>query len=306
MRNTFVDELLNIASHNNKIMLLTGDLGFGVMEKFQEQLPNQFLNCGVAEQNMTAIASGLAMSGMIPFTYSIGNFPTFRCLEHIRNDVAYHKLSVKIVSIGSGFSYGQLGMSHHATEDLSVMRSIPELSVYSPASKDEVKQITKNIIEKDGPAYLRLDKSVGITGINSQNFNFEKATSFMKGDEITVISIGAISEEVYDACNALKKESISCDFLSVHSLKPIDKESILKSIKKTKKVITIEEHSIIGGLGSTISEICSEECIELLKFKRMGLKDEFSSVVGDQDFLRKYYEIDSKSIYNEIIKLIKN
>jgi transketolase len=306
MRNTFVSQLLNIALDNEKIMLLTGDLGFGVVEEFQNKLPNQFLNCGVAEQNMTAVASGLAMTGMIPFTYSIGNFPTLRCLEHIRNDVAYHKLSVKIVSIGAGFSYGQLGMSHHSTEDLSIMRSIPELSVYSPCSIDEVKMLVPDIITKDGPGYLRLDKSIGITGVDSQNYSFEKATSILEGNDITVLSTGAITSEVYNACKVLNKEdSISCDFLSVHSIKPIDKKNILKSINKTKKVITVEEHSIVGGLGSAVAEICSEECIELLKFKRIGLKDEFSSIVGDQNFLRKYYRLDSKSVYNEIKKLVK-
>ena len=278
-------------------MLLTGDLGFGVLEEFAEKLPDQYINCGVAEQNMTAVAAGLALEGKIPFTYSIGNFPTLRCLEHIRNDVAYHDLPVKIVCIGGGFSYGQLGMSHHATEDLSIMRSIPGMSIYVPCSENQVAHLAEHIVKKAGPSYLRIDKDVGSSSTMLDNEVFESATVLRKGSDLTIIATGGIVNEAEEAAKVLEKnDSISCDLLAIHSIKPIDKESIISSIKKTKRVITLEEHTIEGGLGSIVSELCCDACLELKAFKRIGLNNKFSSLVGDQNFLRSKYLMDADSI----------
>jgi transketolase len=303
MRNAFVDRLLDLAREDSRIMLLTGDLGFGVLEKFSETIPEQFINCGVAEQNMTAVASGLALEGKIPFTYSIGNFPTLRCLEQIRNDIAYHDLPVKIVCIGGGFSYGQLGMSHHATEDLSIMRSIPGMSVYAPCSKEQAACLTSYIINKPGPCYFRLDKAEGSKRVELSNCIFEKVDLIEEGSDLTILATGSIIKEAESAYGMLTKDSISCDLLAVHSIKPIDRVRIIESIKKTRRVITVEEHSINGGLGSIIAEICSDECLELTSFKRIGLNDVFSSIVGDQEFLREYYSIDAESIYTAARRL---
>ena len=303
MRNSFINELFKIAITDNRVMLLTGDLGFGVLEEFAEKLPDQYINCGVAEQNMTAVAAGLALEGKIPFTYSIGNFPTLRCLEHIRNDVAYHDLPVKIVCIGGGFSYGQLGMSHHATEDLSIMRSIPGMSIYVPCSENQAAYIAEHVIKKSGPSYLRLDKDVGSTSTLLDNEEFESATVLRKGSDLTIMTTGGIVKEAEKAAKVLESnDSISCDVLAIHSIKPIDNESIINSIKKTKRVITLEEHTIEGGLGSIVSELCCDSCLELKAFKRIGLDNEFSSLVGNQDFLRAKYRMDADSIYLEARK----
>ena len=159
MRDTFIEQLTKIARNDPNVLLLTGDLGFGVFENFRKEYPKQFLNVGVAEQNMSMIAAGLALKGKRVFTYSIGNFPTLRCLEQIRNDICYHDLNVTIVSIGGGFSYGALGMSHHATEDLSIMRALPNITCVAPSSLEETKDATFQLYKKKGPSYLRLDKS---------------------------------------------------------------------------------------------------------------------------------------------------
>ena len=148
MRDVFIEVLTEEVEKNSQIILITGDLGFGVLDNFKEKYPNNFINAGVAEQNMTGIAAGMALEGKIIFTYSIANFPTLRCLDQIRNDVCYHNLKVNIVAIGGGFSYGALGMSHHATEDIAIMRSLPNLRVISPSTLGEVKKVTKAIIEK--------------------------------------------------------------------------------------------------------------------------------------------------------------
>ena len=169
MRDAFISELLVQAKSNPEIILITGDLGFGVLDVFSETLPQQFINCGVAEQNMAAIAAGLALSGRKVFTYSIGNFPTLRCLEQIRNDICYHKLDVTIVSIGAGFSYGQLGMSHFATEDLAIMSALPNMSIIVPANSDETECLLRESISTNTPKFFRLDKSETRIHQNKQN-----------------------------------------------------------------------------------------------------------------------------------------
>ena len=298
MRDTFITELKRQAEINPNIILLTGDLGFGVLDDFANSLPNQFLNVGVAEQNMTMVAAGLALEGKKVFTYSIGNFPTLRCLEQIRNDICYHDLDVTIVSIGGGFSYGQLGMSHHATEDLSIMRAMPNMVVSSPSNKKEVKKITNYFCNSKGPSYLRLDKSF----VNSEKFNFsqKKASVLREGSSITLIGTGGVVEELMKASDILKNQKIDCRVLSMHTIKPLDFISIDKAVEETKGIISVEENNIIGGLGSAISEYCLEAKKIPKNFYKIGLNDEFSSIVGDQNYLRNYYQINSKKIIKKV------
>lgn len=228
MRDTFVKRLLDLAAQNDRIMLVTGDLGFGVLDEFRKRLPAQFINAGVAEQNMTAIATGLAIDGHIVFTYSIGNFPTFRCLEQIRNDACYHNANVKIVSIGGGFSYGSLGPSHHATEDLAVMRSLPNMTVVSPCDHWEVAEATEAIVNTPGTCFLRLDKSAGrATVAEGEKFQFAKARIVRSGRDITLVATGGILEEVQDAADCLAKRGIESRILSIHCLKPFDVDAVI-------------------------------------------------------------------------------
>lgn len=298
MRDTFISELINQAKNNKDLMLLTGDLGFGVFEEFEKLFPKQFLNVGVAEQNMAMVSAGLALQGKKVFIYSIGNFPTLRCLEQIRNDICYHNLNVTVVSIGGGFSYGQLGMSHHATEDLSIMRSMPNMVVSSPSNKKEVRKITNYFCKNKGPSYLRLDKSF----VNFEKFNFsqKKASVLRDGSFITLIGTGGVVGELLKASDILINQKIDCRVLSMHTIKPLDFSSIDKAVKETKGIISVEENNIIGGLGSAISEYCLEANKIPKHFYKIGLKDEFSSIVGDQNYLRNYYQINSKNIIKKV------
>ena len=267
MRDHFISTLTKVAEKDKNIILITGDLGFGVLDNFIDKYPNQFINAGVAEQNMTGIATGLGMDGKIVFTYSIGNFNTLRCLEQIRNDACYHDANVNIVSVGGGFSYGALGYSHHATEDLAIMRSIPNIRVFSPCDFWEVQEITKKVVELGGVNYIRIDKSSYLNDDYNDEFIVGKGRILSEGKDLTIISTGGITDLAMKAKKDLLEYNIDCRVVSMHTIKPIDKKIIIDSVKKTRGIVTLEEHSIIGGLGGAVSEVLINEKIYLKKLK---------------------------------------
>lgn len=303
MRDAFVHALSSLASNDPRIVLITGDLGYGVLTDFANNFPNQFINAGVAEQNMTAIACGLALEGFKPYTYSIGNFPTLRCLEQIRNDLCYHDADVTIVAIGGGFSYGQLGMSHFALEDLAIMRALPNMRVVAPADPWEAKELTSQLYHLSGPTYLRIDKGAAELMPTTQPLKLGEVREVRPGDDITIVTIGAIAREAIKASDELSTTGVSARVLVVHSLKPISEECIIAAAKDTGGIITLEEHSIIGGLGSTVAEICLDNGVPPKTFHRMGLKDIYPSIVGDQEYLRKSYGLVSQNIIDIISAL---
>ena len=301
MRDTCIEELTILAESDRDVILITGDLGFGVLDNFRKKFPKQFLNAGVAEQNMTTVAAGMAIEGKKVFTYSIGNFPTLRCLEQIRVDICYHDLNVTVVSIGGGFSYGSLGMTHHATEDLSIMRALPNMKVISPSTLKEVRGAVKALYEQEGPSYLRLDKSDAKVDGEENKYQFGKASRIRDGEAITLIACGSVLEECIEASNILSKEKIECRILSMHTVKPLDFQSIKEATEETGGIITVEENTILGGLGGAVAESCVENKSFPSLFKRIGLKDTFSTVVGDQKYLRDHYNINSETI----VKIVK-
>jgi len=306
MRDAFVQELTLLAESDPDIVLITGDLGFGIFDDFSSRFPKQFLNVGVAEQNLMMVSAGMALAGKKIYAYSIGNFPTQRCLEQIRNDICYHDLNVTIIGMGGGFSYGQLGMSHHATEDISIIRALPNIRVVAPTSSFEVREIMKSLYNFNGPTYLRLDKSQNRNYPESISFDFEKANILREGAAVSLICTGGIMEEVIHAADELSVEGIHCRVISMHTIKPIDKNTIKLASEETGGIISIEENTIIGGLGSAIAECCLESDCRPKFFKRVGLKDCYSSIVGDQKYLRSYYDMDSESIKKIVKKQIFN
>lgn len=301
MRNHLINKIAELAEEDKNIILITGDLGFGVLESFQKKFPKRFINAGIAEQNMAAIAAGLALEGNKVFIYSIGNFPTLRCIEQIRNDICYHNANVKILAVGSGFAYGTLGMTHHATEDLAIMRALPNMKVFTPCDSISAEAIAQDICKINGPCYVRLERG-GEPEIFSKDEKFEigKLKEIRKGYDIAVITIGTVINEAIKAADILREKNNYISVYSVYSLKPIDKEQILEMAKEYKYIITVEEHQITGGLGSTIAEIIAENNMNT-KIIRLGLNDEFTSVVGNQEYLREIYKIDYKNILNKII-----
>lgn len=306
MRDQFVEQLRKRAIADPRIMLITGDLGFGVFDQYRLDCPTQFLNAGVAEQNMTAVATGMAMEGRIVFTYSIGNFSTLRCLEQIRNDACYHNADVKVVSIGGGFSYGSLGISHHATEDLAIMRSLPNINVLSPCSLWETKMATDAVIDTPGTCFLRLDKSFGKDDVIEKNeiFQLGRARILREGTDVSILVSGGILKEVQKAVDILEAEGLSVQIVSIHSIKPFDVETVLKVARKTKNIVTVEEHTVCGGLGSAVAEALLDNGVHPKCFLRIGLEAGFSSIVGSQKYLRQQYGLDAQAISEKIRKLI--
>lgn len=301
MRDTFVRTLVELAKEDKNIELITGDLGFGVLKPFWETVPDQFTNAGIAEQNMTTVAAGMALEGKTVFTYSIGNFPTLRCLEQIRNDCAYHNANVKVVCIGGGFVYGSLGMSHQATEDLAILRALPDVVVMAPADLVEAEECTKALAAYPGTAYLRLGRG-GEKRIHDhiENFQIGKAIKVRDGRRIAIFSTGAIFEEVNAAYQDLIAKGYDPAVYTFPTVKPIDKDVIEECAREFEVIVTCEEHNIIGGFGSAVAEIMAEMKEKKAYLLRIGLNDEYSIKVGNQNYLRQQYGMDSKSIVEKI------
>ena len=300
MRDTFVRTLLEIAKKDKNVYIVTGDLGFGVLKPFWTELPNQIINAGIAEQNMTSIAAGLAMQGKIVYTYSIGNFPTLRCIEQIRNDCAYHNANVKVVCVGGGFVYGSLGMSHHATEDIAIMRALPDVTVLAPGDLVEAEKATEAIYEKQGTCYLRLGRG-GEKRIHDKldGFTIGKAIKIQQGERVAIFSTGAIFDEVNEACEELKEQGIVPTVYTFPTVKPIDKDVILQCAVAHDCILTVEEHNLSGGFGSAVAEVLAENG-GMAKLVRVALDDRYSCIVGSQKYLRKQYGIDAKAIAKKV------
>ena len=297
MRDSFIHTLNTLAPRYPNLMLLTGDLGFGVLNDFIARYPRQFLNMGVAEQNMSGVAAGLALEGHIVFTYSIGSFPTLRCLEQIRNDICYHGANVKIVTVGGGMSYGAVGMSHHATEDIAALRSLPGMTVLSPGDLWEAAEATRFLLRQEGPAYLRLDKSFAQPTVRPDEvFEAGRIRTVREGSNVTLAATGGILCEALLASELLAGSGISCRVLSVHTIKPLDSETLVAAAIQTHGLVTIEEHTVEGGLGGAVAEVLMEAGTLPRFFLRMGLRNCFSSEVGSQRYLRKVHDLDAASI----------
>jgi transketolase len=301
MRNSFIDELTILAEQNDKIFLMVGDLGYGVIEHFEQKFPKQFLNAGVAEQNMMGMAAGLASAGYKVYVYSIGNFPVFRCLEQIRNDVCYHELDVSIVSIGAGLSYGTLGYSHHAIDDVGVMNALPGLTIYSPADPLETRIALRSSMDVTTPKYFRLGKSGEPNLFENIQTQFPNWTPFATGTRLILLTTGAITVEVIEAEKVLCAEGIDISVYAVPVLKPFKFDREL--IAKFDDILIVEEHSIIGGLGTIVSEQIALHKLGLNIF-RLAIKDYVHHELGSQKYLRKHHEIDSLSIVNKVKQIL--
>lgn len=301
MRTAFFRTLLELAEHDERINLIVGDIGFGVVEPFAERFPRRFLNAGVAEQNMTGIATGLALCNKVVFTYSIANFPTLRCLEQIRNDVCYHNANVKIVAVGGGFAYASLGMTHHATEDLAIMRALPGMVVVAPGDPIEAEQATRAIVAHPGPCYLRLGRA-GEVNVQRPRIAFEigRAITVRDGGDVTLISTGGVLRTAVLVAERLAQEGVQARVLSMHTVKPLDTDAVLAAVRETRAIVTIEEHSMIGGLGGAVAEVLAESDREKIAFKRVGLPSVFSSHIGSQEYLRTAYGLSEDQILESL------
>jgi transketolase len=254
---------------------------------------------------MTGIAAGMALMGRIVFTYSIANFPTLRCFDQIRNDVCYHRANVKIVALGGGFSYGALGMTHHATEDLAVMRALPEMTVVAPGDPIEAAFATRALIQQSGPGYLRLGRAGEPSLHNSDTpFQLGKAIVARDGKDLTLISTGGMLATALAAASQLDARGVHTRVLSMHTLKPLDEDAVAAAAQETGAIITLEEHSRIGGLGGAVAETLAGMDDVRIPFRCIGIPSEFAPCAGTQEYLRSLYGLDADSVVQAAISLL--
>lgn len=287
MRKTFINTLIKLALQDKDIVLITPDMGFSVLEPFFETFPNRAINCGIAEQNAISMAASLALMGKKPYVYTIASFLTGRAFEQIKLDVAYMNTNVKLIGIGAGFTYGASGATHHAIEDITLMRTIPNMIVCCPGDNNEAEQIICESAKIHKPMYIRIGRhNRGI--FDNDMIKIGKASIIEKGNDIAIISTSNILPDAFDYFNVLKNKGRKPYLISMHTIKPLDRECILSLIEKGVEIQTLEEHNIIGGLGSAVAEVIAESG-KGISFKRIGIPDRFSHYVGNQQFIKRQF-----------------
>lgn len=302
MRNFIMEELAKKAKVDQDIVLMTADLGYSVVEPFSDNLPDQFVNGGIAEQNLVSVAAGLAKEGKKVFLYSMGNFLTLRCIEQIRDDCAFNNFNVNIICVGGGLTYGSLGMTHHSTEDIAMMRSLPNVVVATPADKKEAECILNAITEIDTTCYIRLGRG-GEEDIHTSidNYKLGDSVKIKDGNEIALFSIGPITSESIKVCEKLNNKGISTALYTFPTVKPLDEETIISCAEKNKLIVTVEEHNKYGGFGGAVSEVLAQNSYKASQLT-IALDDTYVYEVGTQDYLRKIHRIDADSIEERILK----
>jgi len=307
MRDAFTAALQKLAKDDPNLFLITGDLGFGVLKPYWETYPHQFFNAGISEQAMTGMAAGMALSGKTVFTYSIGNFPTLRCLEQIRNDCAYHHANVKVVCVGGGFVYGSLGMSHHATEDMAILRALPDVTVFTPGDPMEVHAIMPALTYHPGTCYLRLGRGGEPTMHTKpiENYRIGQGLCLKEGSDVAILSAGGILSQTTLAAELLSKEGVKASVYSFPTIKPIDEALIKRLSRELPLIVTVEEHTIIGGLGGAVAETVGDMIGNRARVMRIGMQDTYSAIVGSQQYLREQYGLDAKSIADKTKQALK-
>jgi len=302
MRENFFKTVEDIADTRDDIFILTGDLGFKLFDSFREKYPDRFFDIGVAEANMIGIAAGLALSGKQVYCYSITPFLVMRAFEQIRVDVAYHNANVKLVGVGGGFSYGMEGFTHFGLEDFVLMRSLQNMTVVAPADPMEASKIAKIACEFEGPMYIRLGKNGDAAVHTSEpDVMIGKAMRLREGKDVAIFAIGNMVLIGMQVADMLKKCGIDAALINMHTLKPLDVETVVEYCGSHRVIFSIEEHIVNGGLGSAIAEVLSENSYKGY-FKRIGIPEKLHNTIGRGDHLREVYGLTPEKVYNRIIK----
>jgi len=303
MRFETIKTIYNHALSNPKVFFLTGDLGHAHLEDFKKNLPNQYINVGIAEQNIIGIAAGLALSGNKVFVYSIAPFITMRCYEQIKVDVCYQNVDVTVIGVGAGYAYSTCGGTHHAIEDIAVMRALPNMRIYSPSNSFEARLITEYLFTQSHPAYLRIGKGGEPAPEKEYPFEIGKGSVIKHGKDITIFSTGTILLEAVGASDILSKWGINAEVINIHTIKPIDEGLIRNRTRERKAVFVLEEHNIMGGLGESIARIiCESRGNRRPLFKCFGVPDQYNHRAGSQKFMRNCFGLNAESIADSIIK----
>lgn len=299
-RESFGEALVEIAKDNKDIVVLDADLAEATKTiVFRNAYPDRFFDCGIAECNMIGVAAGLATCGKIPFAASFAMFSAGRAFEQVRNSVGYPHLNVKIAGSHAGISVGEDGASHQCNEDLALMRTIPGMMVLNPADHYEMKAAVKAAAEYNGPVYIRLGRLPVESFNNNEDYKFElgKGIQLKDGKDVTIIATGLLVSEALKAAEELEKQGVSARLVNIHTIKPIDEEIIIKAAKETGKIVTVEEHNIIGGLGEAVAAVVSEQCP--VPVKRVGVKDVFGHSGPAKDLLHEF-GLDAEGIAKEV------
>lgn len=303
MRNAFADELTKLGDEDPRIVMLSGDIGNRLFDKFKDKHRARFFNCGVAEANMMGVAAGMAMNGLRPVAYTITPFITTRCLEQIRTDVCYHGAPVIIVAVGAGLAYAGLGPTHHACEDISFLRSLPNMVVICPGDAFEVRAALRAATQQDRPVYIRMGKK-GEPVVHAgpiAGFKIGKAITIAGGGDVCLLSTGNMLPEAVEAGHKLKESGISTKVVSFHTVKPLDDACLEEAFSRFKLVATLEEHSLIGGFGAAVSEWLADTGVRANKFLRFGTPDAFFKKSGEQDYAREVLGLTGPQIAEKIL-----
>ena len=306
MRNEFAKTITELAKVKKDVVLLAGDIGNRLFDNFKKNNPDRFYNCGVAEANMTGVASGLASSGFKPVTYTITPFNTARCFEQIRLDICYPNLPVIIVGTGSGLSYASLGATHHSMEDISILKTLPNLQIICPGDQKEVREALIKAYESNKPTYIRLGKKgEPLIHKTKPDFQIGKSIFLKKGENVALLGVGNALSIASKCEEELLAKDIKSDLISFHTPKPLDKRLLTNLFKSNKLIVIIEEHGLIGGVGSSVLEWANENRHNTKNILRFGGPDKFLTGCGNQIEARKLIGLTSKKICAQILKILK-
>ncbi len=305
MRKTFIDTLTECAELDDRIILITADLGYTVVEKFADRFPDRFFNVGIQEQNAVSVAAGLALSGKIVYVYTIIPFVTMRCYEQIRVDVAYMNTQVRLVGVGAGYSYGSAGATHHGTEDIALMRSLPNMTILAPGDLIETRALVKESTQYQGPIYIRLGRG-GEPDIHQSEFALKigPAVEISAGKQIQILTTSNMLETGQSLVTTLRKQGVDAGLTSYPTIKPFDGDYVKGLIQKKIPIVTLEEHVIQGGLGSAVAEIIAESNVGI-RFRRFGIPDAFTHTVGSRNFICKSFGLDTESLEKQILGMLE-
>jgi len=304
MRDAFIAELNQLAAEDDRVLLLSGDIGFKVFDHFRDTYPDRYFNMGIAEANMMGAAAGMAMSGKRPVVYTIIPFLTMRAYEQIRVDVAMQDQPVMIVGVGGGLAYDILGPTHQSIEDVAILRAMPNMVVLTPSDPAETRAAVRAAHEHAGPVYLRLGKNgEPPLGDGADDFEIGRAITLRSGTDVSIVASGPILDVGLRAADLLEQRGISCRVINVHSIKPFDAEAVLSAARETKAMVSLEEHNIIGGLGSAVAEVLAEGACST-KFKRLGIPDVFTFEVGSQAHLFELYGLTAETIAEALASML--
>ena len=307
MRKECLDSVFRLAKKNKKIIFIGSDLGAGVLNEFKKKIPERFFMEGISEQHIIGMAAGMAKEGFIPYVNTIATFITRRCFEQIAIDLCLHNLPVRLIGNGGGVVYAPLGPTHQAIEDIAIMRSLPNMSVFAVSDKVEMKKLMDASVNWPYPMYIRLGRGGDEIISKKQKFQIGKNITYFKPKKITIVSTGVTTQECIKVVKTKKKRGIECGLIHVHTIKPFDKKKFVKDISQSKYVFTVEEHLSNGGLGGIVSEVVSENEFNINKqIIRIGIEDKFVNRYGSQQELFSYLKINAKNIEKTILKKISN